>query len=277
MPFTGFYELTLAGTAGASWNSTSGGSGDTLVLNSVHLNAGDTLKAVLQNKPSYSTSGGVMTIPGGYASKLYYNGTLVLTAAGGGGTITSNLVDEGSGINTVKVYSGDSTTDYSSYSIHWHEGLNQCPGATGCFQNYHKHKDGCSTRCYCSSGNSGVDETRCSVCGHSGGHGSPCNKVSWHCNNSPINATKVICGYEDGQILGVSGTVTKNSGTSSSTSNWSWSSKNADNSGDGIFGVKLVEQSNLYYSSTQTSKPIYNDVTCNLILQNNTVVHFKRK
>lgn len=125
VPYTGNYEITLSGAAGASYNAASGGSGYTL-SKTVRLQYNDTVKIVLQNKPSYYATGSTLTVPSGVRSQLYVNGTLVWNAAGGAGSLSTQIAPNG--ITSVRTFDGDSATSKDA-GVHWHTG-NGKSGAT---------------------------------------------------------------------------------------------------------------------------------------------------
>lgn len=143
IPYTGYYEISLAGSQGSSYSSNSGGKGYVL-YKKVYLNKGDVLRPVVGTKPAYAMSGATLTVPGGNCSELYLNGTLQWRA-GGGAAMRSNTIAP-NGITQVVYHGGKGTTvgAGNSTSVHWHSGNSSVGG--GCYTTpvyRHDHNSGC--------------------------------------------------------------------------------------------------------------------------------------
>lgn len=134
VPYSGYFDVTIAGAQGASYNGQNGGKGQKIVA-TVWLNKDDEVKYETFVQPSAGTKqNGIITIAGGSASKLYVNGKLAIFAGGGAGQYSDarpsgnvwNALPEyesewnfqdGEGYNSS---TGGNSQSSHRMSIHWH-------------------------------------------------------------------------------------------------------------------------------------------------------------
>lgn len=267
VPYTGNYDLSVAGTSGACYGDTSGGSACT-ITQSLRFNAGDVIKVTLCNQPSHYTSGSTLYVPKGNDTLVYMNDTLILTAPGGQGSIHNSTAP--SGVTSV-------ITDESTYTVHWHNA--NCPkkhvcdstcrtprycGGTCSYVSCHDYSDGCDWHDYhyhighsyrCTSCGSEAERWRTDVGDYSAPQTTLCGKSVVRCTGT-LNTWN--CGYTDGQIVGTP------VGEHSSVV------------GQACFSLKLANQNNLMYSRVAVRYPSYLGNRCDLILRDKTVLYYKR-
>lgn len=313
VPFTANYELTLAGTRGAAYSNNSGGPGYTLTK-TVRLNYGDEVKVELPTAPSYSQSGSVLTIPGGSPAKLWINGTLYWSAAGGQGKLNSTIAPNG--VTTVKIQSGNGTDNgnYNTYAVHWHSG-NGVSGAShsnsfpelyglsdpgGCYVGSHVHdsygytcpRTNCPSTDFTRTYHHHCDQDEyatwvCNICGveyHKGGkyadgdadcsEPTGCSNWGYSCGNMPHNIWNLGCNTQQGQILGYTGS--QQPGTCYTIDS---PSAALTSTGNAYFTIKLAETETLFYKNVKVPKGDlrYLNNYADLVILDNTVCYFKRR
>lgn len=221
VPYTANYEVTLAGAQGASYSSDGGGYGYVLTKQ-IRLQYNDVVKFEIQNRPTYSlnTATGRLYVPGGQPSKMWVNGTLVWTAAGGAGKIDNNIAPNSCTNIVVQNGSGTATGyDNSACSVHWHS-CSTKSGAThatepwgvvysttflgGCYgwdghthdatgtcpwhYTHHEHNGSCASRPLTWLGRDGGGDNICPSCGrHGTGHGAGTGDTSDDSNGEADN------------------------------------------------------------------------------------------
>ena len=284
----------MSGSQGSSYSSSSGGCGYT-VSKIIRLNYGDTVKFVVGTKPSgYTTSGDTVTVPGGNATRMYVNGTLVLCAGGGASTASGKAT---SGINRIVACGGDGEPAGSngSYTVHWcanKDTIYQLGQPDECHTvgtHTHHKPDGVtcpSTMVTCHAGpaiaNMGdAPQGILGKCtnGHVTTHGEgwtdcgetyrrwDCGKPNntWAYNHSAADGdVRLVSEALPGTCLGATGSLT--------------------NTGDGSAVIQLANQyenvsgknDGMQYSNTYVKCPKYSEYTCNLIIKDNVVCYFKR-
>ncbi|MCM1237608.1 MAG: hypothetical protein NC489_46690, partial [Ruminococcus flavefaciens] len=326
VPYSGIYEITLAGGQGGDYNDNSGGYGQT-VVKKLRLQAGTALTIHNGRKASaYTTNSNTLTVQKGDASYVDISGVGKLIAGAGGGYV--NYSTAPNSITSVQFYDGNA--NLKTLNVHWHTSNNvsyanrashsnsfplvySLTNQGGCYRGSHTHDalsscpwrytyhehDGCSytdaDTVHCTSRSNGMSYFRCSACGANYSHydggastgwgwgpcgcslsrtyhcdGTPNRGHEYTCGGSPINTWTIGCGYSQGQILGFS---TSNSPAGDCALH---DSKNANRAGDGYCTIKLIEQDPLYFKDTKVKAPYYLDGKCNLIIQDDTVVYFKR-
>lgn len=287
VPFTGNYEITLAGAQGASYSSNSGGLAYT-VSSTIRLNKGDVIKFVLNNRPSYSSSGGVLMVPAGVKSDMYVNNTLKITAGGGAGNVDNNIAP--SGITSVRVYNGNGS--YTTLGTHWHTG-NGKSGAThnntfqqldtrnnpgGCYtHHWHTHDSQCDYKSWHTHENCvyhnvkdeyGNDDSDKSWTEHH------CTPRSKHEGDTRDNHYTIGCGYQQGQILGIN-----NGSYTPGSCSGAVGSSVLNHSGNGSFSIRLAEQDTLFYHDGLVSRTnlTYLNTVVDLVIKDDVVVYYKRR
>lgn len=312
IPYTGYYDISLAGSQGSAYNSNSGGKGYVL-SKKVYLNKGDVIKAVVGERPSWFTDGSTLTVPGGNYSELYLNGVLQWRAGGGASEQSNNIAP--TGITSVQYLSGNPTAKPAvTLTPHWHSGngksgtthANQFPTVYsetlvgGCYGwSGHTHD---ATRTCARFHNCDLDPKRVAWCcmneNINGNYihkpGCPCEGTCWtraedkyfrdnwviDCNGAmndyacgyPNNTQVLKCGYSQGQILNVN-----NASYQPHINSGNFNGKSLSNTGNGKCTIRLAEQQELNYSNVVVTTPHYKDGLCELILRDDTVVYYKRK
>ena len=109
IPYTGDFDIILAGSQGGSYNSDKGGCGYTCTKK-IRLSKGDVIKVKTPNKPS-----GTNTSPvGGKKAEMWVNNTLMFVAGGGAGGISKTIAD--SGVLNIYPQGGEGYTNGASGS-----------------------------------------------------------------------------------------------------------------------------------------------------------------
>lgn len=309
VPFTGNYEITLAGTSGAAYNTTSGGAGCTL-KRTVRLQYGDTIRFQLNTQPTYYTSGSTLYIPGGVKSTLYVGDTKVWEASGGAGQVPSRTAPNG--ITQAVAYSGDNSSSVT-LPVHWHSGngksgathansfpqLNTYTNPGGCYTGrhvcdsqckrvcggnmhqitQHNYSDGCGWHEY---GDYSARQFQCYGCenvirqeienGDSWPPKPTCDAVIGACTGK-LNVWTLGCGMSQGEILGTCSTTIG----PCFDGVWGGSSAVVDNTGAGRFSIRLSNHDGLRYSNTKVQMPHYKSGKCKLIVRDNIVLYYKRE
>lgn len=299
IPYTGYYDISLAGSQGSAYNSNSGGKGYVL-SKKVYLNKGDVIKAVVGERPSWFTNGSTLTVPGGDYSELYLNGVLQWRA-GGGASEQSNSIAP-TGVTSVQYLSGNPTAEPAvTLTPHWHAGngmsgpthANQFPtlfqyndpgghyvcaghthGVLNCeaHEKYEEHgaASGSSRPCpICGRGMCGYGQGDSSDGWITGGHGD--GTTTWGCSGGDCddmpNTWRIGCGYEHGEIRG---SVPTTAGTYYIIPSGVFTSPSAEleQEGNGVFTCSLSSQGTIV-SSMYGAHPIaYKETRCELVLVN---------
>lgn len=317
VPLTGNYEITLAGSSGSAYGSTSGGAGCTL-NRTVRLQYGDTVKFSLNDQPSVDTKGDTLYVHGGLKSTLYMNGVKIWEASGGAAQVPNRTAPDG--VMQVVAYSGDDSASVT-LPVHWHSGggksgathansfpqLNTYTNPGGCYvgrhvcdsqcrrvcgsQTFwtgpgHDYRDGCSWHHYHPHS---ARQWSCYACGDPDEDfvvGSIEYEHDDECPKEPPNCTRIIddcTGKLNVWSLGCGMQQGQILGTCSTAigpcfdSVWGDSSAEVSNIGSGRFSIRLAEHDGLYYTNTKVSLPAYKSDRCNLIVRDNTVVFYKRQ
>ena len=273
IPYTGYYDISLAGSQGSAYNSNSGGKGYVL-SKKVYLNKGDVIKVVIGERPSWSQNGSVLTVPGGNCSELYLNGVLQWRAGGGASEQSNNIAP--TGVTSVQYLSGNPTTDTAVTLIpHWHTGngmsgpthANQFPtlfqyndpgGHYVCAGHKHGVLNCEAHEKYKEHGGASGSSRPCPICGRgmcgegqgdsvdgwiTGGHGD--GTTTWSCSGGDCddmpNTWRIGCGWEHGEIRG---SITTTAGTCYTIPSGVFASPSATLSqeGNGVFACSLSPQ-----------------------------------
>lgn len=287
----------MAGSQGSAYDSNSGGKGYVL-SKKVYLNKGDVIKVVVGERPAWSQSGSVLTVPGGNYSELYLNDVLQWRAAGGAATQSNKIAP--TGVTLVQYLSGNPTTDTAvTLTPHWHTGNSMsgpthanrfptlfqyndpgghyvCAGHTHGVLNCEAHEK------YKEHGGASGSSRPCPICGRgmcgegqgnssdgwiSGGHGD--GTTTWSCSGGDCddmpNTWRIGCGYEHGEIRGSVPTV---AGTCYIIASGVFAEPSAEliQEGNGVFTCSLSAQGAIV-STMYSQHPIaYKGTKCELVL-----------
>lgn len=258
MPFTGNYEITLAGSSGAN-GVTSGGAGYTLTK-TVRLQYGDIVTLLVPNRPVAVSA---QNMPGGNRAELYINGNLVWIAGGGTGAIP--------------VYAASDRRVVTSTALTIQGGNGSSKGSNG-YVTYHTCDSSKPGQCYSQVSHSHSHST-CShhQCGveHCTRHGNP---VSSYCHYTYYDCGirydyPHTCGHNPGDVIQL---VPASPGTNYWVTDWQPDSVALSNGGDAFCSISLANTNGVLYKNVTAKLPYYLNSKCNLIVLDNTVCYYKR-
>lgn len=259
MPFTGNYEITLAGSSGSAYGATSGGAGYTLTK-TVRLQYGDIVTLLVPNKPVAVSA---QNMPGGNRAELYVNGNLVWIAGGGAGAIPVYAASDRRVVTStaLTIQGGNGSSAGSNGYVTYHTCDNALPGQ--CYSQVshsHSHSTCASHQCgsaYC---------TR-----HGNEESSYCHHTYWDC--SKRYDYPHTCGHNSGDVIQL---VPANPGTNYWTPEWQPASVSLSNSGAAYCTIRLANTNGVLYNNVVAGAPYYLNNKCNLIVLDNTVCYYKR-
>lgn len=255
-----------------------------------------------------------MYVPGGKKASLWYKDSLVWEAGGGSGAVVSNIAENG--VLQVWAQDGDTSQWQHKSGVHWHSGdgksgathVNSFPTTVykatstlgGCYRaagHTHNKTGTCPYyeqkipyTCECDKELKtihgkphNVCKRHLHICDWCGGvygwcDSSYAHKFKCHCPTEVytcgdyINTHTIACGYSQGQIYQ---TGTYVAGTKYFADGWE-PQASLSNKGDAIFCISLDEQYGLMFYNTTVKLPDYLESKCELILNDNTVVYYKR-
>ena len=281
VPYSGYYQITLAGSQGGTYNSTA--VAGTKLTQKVWLDAGTVLSGSTTIVPSNTWDGSTFCVHGGSTAVLYKDGVVYAKAAAGNAT-TAKIAPANA--TTVRVYSTDDVS-YKESPVHWHKGNSYTYGNCYIVYNFQGTRTrtvegpACEGRHY--HGNmynppSYVSWTHCckccSSCNHS--HTSTESYTYYYSNTSGAKERSgdsfrfysLGCGYEQGEVRPIPAT---SKGADYNPNGMTVST----NTGAGYFQIQLCEQGTLAYNNVRVKVPIYNSRKYNVVVNNDTVVYCK--
>lgn len=293
VPFTGYYDITLSGAQGASYDSNCGGCGITL-SGKMLLSYGDVLKFDVSGvKPSYVRSGSVITVPAGQAATLSINGDVVWKAIGGPGQ--RNRKNAEVGVTSVVLYGSDGSTE--TCTVHW------CPNTTAVL--YQLSSPG---ECYTATGHTHDKTAVCPACTHY----HPAVECGHAQDYYDASTDSYRCPYHGGDSnAGISGCTyviraayyEHDRDCDHAQNTWTYTCR--DNSK--IFGaqtagygncyvadgytadsvvsntsgckatIQLAEQQHMFYDSELIDEATWQNIPLNLVVKDNAVCYYKRR
>lgn len=304
VPVSGYYTLTLSGGQGYGIGA-AGGMG-TVITCDIWLEKDDVVVYEVGGQGFTDKVDNTLNIHGGNASYVYVNSNQVLQAPGGVGVCVNGSTVTDTNIQRVLLKADNLSNSQSEGTVHWHtiadgslsEGTiyaTTAPG--GCYNaagHTHDKLGTCSKKAnYKHACDSGCKEkvkewVECDGCDTCISAGCSCqpkrekytdhsdNKVFSHWTYNcgyPTNTWTIQCGNNHGGIYNTSAVT----GSIETVADCCVDSKvTKSNTGDGYFYLELKETSNLYNQGKQVKVPYYEDGKCNLIINNDTVVYFKR-
>lgn len=269
IPYSAYYKLTLSGAQGSSYGGGEGGYG-IVQTKTLWLKEGTKVKFECGNVGVRTIASGVMSIAGGSSSKLWFDGVLQAQSSGGQSVCNSEIAP--TGVAQVRLYSGGNDR-VVTYPVHWHTG--SATDGSGCYfkeECWYSYFKPAWHDCPVDSHHNDSDYDNghhgcymyCTECGDSSplGQMPECHTGCWTtgifykyhgvgdppvagASNGSNHKYFLGCGYEDGQIVGVS---SQSLGTS--VNRWQADSSEQSNTGAGKFSIQLIEQDRLKYTST---------------------------
>ena len=233
-------------------------------------------------KPSsYTTSGDMVTVPGGQLSKMTVNGSTVCIAGGGAATVSASTAT--SGINKIITKGGTGSTNGSNgfYTVHWCSNMSTIYNTTlqPCHVwNGHTHdKTGtCPTKEVDVECTANTGQIPCPRCG--GGQGVNVNTGETYAMHGTYKATKYDCNQQPRNTQKYSCTNGRIdcSSTASCGTCLGADSQSLTNTGNGYANIQLKECENIRYNNAVVKSPKYVNNTVYLILRDDIVCYFKR-
>lgn len=255
MPFTGNFEITLAGSQG----STGGGPGYVVSVTR-RLNYGDRIKFSVYGEPgntSYSVAG--------KSSRMYLNGSEILRAGGGTGGYSYSMCNKAVQTSAPVTIAGGEGGSNGSITYHTCSTSPNQPCYTQ-VAHTHSHAKGCSSH-QCGSHDNSCGHGTHSGSGLEGGSGY-CHHTIWDCNKKWDYPH--TCGHNSGDV------ISKVDATPGIC--YGGSSQSLSNMGSGYFTIRLAEHRNLMYHGGAVGDLLtYRGSTMNLVLRDNYVVYYKRR
>lgn len=258
VPFTGNFEITLAGSQG----STGGGPGY-VVTTTRRFSYGDRIKFV-----TYRAPGNTSSSVAGKSSRMYLNGTEILRAGGGTGGYSYSMCNKNVQVSAPVTIAGGEGGSNGSVTYHTCSVSPNQPCYTQVAHS-HSHAKGCAShQCGSHDGSCGHGHQAGSgLEGVDSGESGYCHHTIWDCNKKWDYPH--TCGHNSGdQLSYIAATPGTCYGATGSLSNRD----------SGSFTICLAEHYNLYHHGGQVSGDVtYRGSTMNLVLRDNYVVYYKRR